>query len=107
MKKSLLALLAVGTLALGACTSPPTQNEINIITNACNVDAAIRPLVTALAPLANPEEILAVTTARGVIDPICANPAGSVASNTVAVLSSNVATIQTVLGKLQARKAGK
>jgi hypothetical protein len=106
MKKVLLALTA-STLALMACTTPPTQNEVNAITNICLVDSGIRPLVTALEVLATPEEVAGLTTARAVIDPICANPAGSVASNAVAVLTNNVANIQAILIKLQARKAGK
>ena len=104
--KKILAIVALGVLALSACTSPPTQNEVNAITNICLVDAGVRPLVTALEVLATPEEVAGITTARAVIDPICANPAGSVASNAVAVLSNNVANIQAILVKLQARKAG-
>jgi len=105
MKKSLLALIA-SAFALTACTTPPSENQVKVITNICLVDADIRPLVTALEVLATTQEVAGIAAARAVIDPICANPAGSVASNTVAVLTNNVANIQAILAKLQARKAG-
>ena len=82
MKKSLLALLAGIVFVLGACTTPPPADIIAAIQNACVIDAGIRPTITALEPLATPFQVLIIKSARSVIDPICANPSGSVQANT-------------------------
>jgi hypothetical protein len=105
MKKSLLALIA-SALALTACTTQPTQNEVNTITNICLIDSGIRPLVTALEVFATPDEISGIAAARVAIDQVCENPSSSVASNAVGILTKNVGYIQSILVKLQNRKGG-
>lgn len=107
MKKSLLVLLAGIAICLGACTTPPPSDVVAAIQNACVIDAGIRPTVTALEPLATPAEVLAINAARSVIDPICANPAGSVQANTLTILATNVGNIQGIIVSLQTRKAVK
>ena len=74
---ALFVLAAFAAFFFSACTTVPTSNEVALIQNACNVDATLRPTVTALLAvpgLATPEEVLIVNTARSAIDPICANP---------------------------------
>ena len=107
MKKSLLILLAGIAICLGACTTPPPSDIVAGIQNACFIDASIRPSVNALEPLATIQEVQAISAARAVIDPICANPSGSVQANTLTILATNIGNIQGILISLQTRKAGK
>jgi len=120
MKKSLFSsLLSVAVCAvsvasaamLGGCstlTGTPTDSQVAIIQNACAVDAGVRPTVTALLAiggLATADETAAVTAARALIDPICANPSGSVQANALAVVTGATGQIVAIVTKLQARKA--
>ncbi len=107
MKKSLLALLAGIVLVLGACTTPPPADIIAAIQNACVIDAGLRPTITALEPLATPFQVLIIKSARSVIDPICANPSGSVQANTLTILATNIGNIQGVIVALQTGQAAK
>ena len=106
MKVILATLLA---LSLAACTTVPTTDQVAMIQNACNIDATIRPTVTALLAvpgLATPEENLAVQAARDAIDPICANPTGTPAANAQAILAKQTGNIIGIIAALQARKSG-
>lgn len=107
MNKYLLALAIAGLVILSACTTPPPSQIVAAIQNACFIDATMRPTVTALEPLATPTQVLAINTARSVIDPICANPEGSVQANTMTILATNIGNIQGILVALQTQKAGK
>ena len=109
MKKLALVLSATAAFVLSACTTVPTQDQVNLIKNACNVDATIRPTVTALLAvpgLATPAEAQAITVARAAIDPICANPEGTPAANAQAILANQTGNILGIIATLQARKAG-
>lgn len=62
---------------LAGCAYPPTPGQVNQIKVACAADAGLRPsvdLLLSLPGLAKPEEVLAITSARVIIDPICKNP---------------------------------
>lgn len=107
MKKSLLVLLSIAAIVLGACTTPQPADVVVAIQNACVIDAGIRPTVTALEPFATPAEVLAINSARSVIDPICANPSGSVQANTLTILATNIGNIQGIIIALQTRQAAK
>lgn len=103
----LIALAASAAFFMPACTTLPSQNQVTLIQNACNVDATIRPTVTALLAvpgLATPEENLVVQAARDAIDPICANPTGTPAANAQAILAKQTGNIIGVITALQARK---
>ncbi len=112
MKKFFLFLAAaVLALAFAACTTTgaPNATQVQAIQQACAIDAGVRPSVTVLLSipgLATVQEVAAVAAARAVIDPICANPAGSVQANSLAVLSSATGQVTSILIQLQARKAG-
>jgi hypothetical protein len=87
--------------------STPDARVVAAIQDSCNVDAAIRPTVTALLNvpgLATQQEVLIVDAARSVIDPICANPSGSVSANTQAILAANVGKIAGLIVTLQTRQ---
>jgi hypothetical protein len=106
-----LAITACGTsgTAPAALTAAPSADQVVAIQNACAIDAGIRPTVTALLTvpgLATVQEVAAVTAARAVIDPICANPSGSVQANTLAVLTGATGNVLAIVTQLQARKSG-
>ena len=105
---ALFVLAAFAAFFFSACTTVPTSNEVALIQNACNVDATLRPTVTALLAvpgLATPEEVLIVNTARSAIDPICANPTGTPAANAQAILATQTGNIIGIITALQTRKA--
>ena len=112
MKKFFLFLAAaVLALAFAACTTTgaPNATQVQAMQQACAIDAGVRPSVTVLLSipgLATVQEVAAVAAARAVIDPICANPAGSAQANSLAVLSSATGQVTSILIQLQARKAG-
>ena len=101
MKKlfTLFAIAAIMALAACSTTGPagtPDASQVAQIQMACAVDAGLRPQVTVLISLpgvATPEAIAAVVAARGVIDTVCANPAGSVQANALAAFSGATATV--------------
>lgn len=113
MKHSLLALAiaaAAASLSLAGCAASgaPDAPQVQMIQNACAVDAGLRPTVTALLAvpgLATPDEVAAVVAARAVIDPVCANPAGSVQANAIAAVTGASATVLGIVTQMQARKA--
>ena len=111
---SSLLLLAVTSALAGAalmtgCAAPlvPTPTEVQLIKNACAADAVVRPTVSLLldAGLATPAESAAVTAARDLIDPICADPGGSVQANALAVVTNASGQVLAIVKQLQARKA--
>jgi len=108
-RQPLVALLAaILLIPLNGCSTTPTQNEIAAITNACAIDSGIRPIVTellAVPGLATPAESLAVTTARAVIDPICANPSATPQANALSALTGASAQIIGIVTVLKARQA--
>ena len=112
--KTTIAILASALLLSACATSPtgavtPTAQTVQQIQQACLVDAGIRPIVTALLAvpgLATVQEVAAVAAARQVIDPICANPAGSIQANTMTILTQNINTVTSLLGVLNARNGG-
>lgn len=97
--------------ALGGCSTvggTPTDTQVAAIQNACNLDAAVRPTVTVLLEipgLATVAEKAAIDGARTIIDPICANPSGSVQANALAALTGASGQIVAIVTKLQLRKA--
>jgi hypothetical protein len=104
------AVLSVAVCFAG-CAAPPTPGQQTQIRMACAADAGIRPSVDVLRAIpgfATPAEETAILTARSIIDPICANPAGpfTVADPYVAVTQAS-ATVAGVLVQMEARKAGK
>jgi len=102
-----ITLSCVFAIALCACTTTPTANQVAAITNACAIDAGIRPTITellAIPGLATPAEITAVATARAVIDPICANPSATPQANALAALTGASAQVIAIVTTLQARK---
>ena len=103
MKK--LALIAVAAIALAACTTPPTDAQVQRIQTACAVDAGIRPAVTTLLVFATPAEVAGIAAARAVIDPICANPGGTVQANAISAFTAATAQVVGIYGDMQARKA--
>ena len=110
MKKLFTLAAACSVLALAACstTGTPEAGQVQQIQTACAVDAGIRPTVTALLAipgLATVQEVAAVGAARAVIDPICANPGGSVQANAITILVSANAQLVGIVAQLQARKA--
>lgn len=96
--------MALCVMALSACIPPP-PDIVTQIKNACAIDAQIRPTVIALEVFATPQEVMVINTARSVIDPICANPNGTIASNTLAILINNIATIQGIVISIQNQKS--
>jgi hypothetical protein len=106
MKYFVVAALA---LSLSACSTVPTTDQVDMIKNACNVDAAMRPTVSALLAvpgLSTASEQLAISTARAAIDPICANPTGTPLVNAQTILAQQTGNIMGIIATLQARKAG-
>ncbi len=103
-----LSLFAgVSLLTFAGCVTAPTANQVAAITNACAIDTGIRPTITALLAipgLATPAEIAAVTAARAVIDPICANPSATPQANALAALTGASAQVIAIVTTLQERK---
>ena len=101
------AAVLMAAAALTACaafTATPGAAQVAAIQSACIVDATVRPTVTDLLVLATPAENDAVTAARKIIDPICANPTAPLATDALTTFSESTAQIANVLGMLQARK---
>ena len=108
-----ILILAISTLAIStltACVSPqaaPNANQVAAIQNACAVDAGLRPTITVLLAvpgLAKVEEVEAVTAARAIIDPVCANPSGTVQANAIAAVTGASAQIIGIVTQLQLRQ---
>jgi hypothetical protein len=106
--KFVIALLIGCFIAFcGGCATTPTASQVQAIENACAIDAGIRPIVTellAVPGLATPAESLAVSTARNIIDPICANPSASPKANTLAALTGASMNIVNIVTALKARQ---
>lgn len=105
-----LAAAFVAVLCLSGCANPPTPTQAQAIQNACAVDKGLRPsvdLLLAIPGLAKPEELAAITTARAIIDPICANPAGPFTLDPQAELTRATATVMGLAVQLEQRKAAK
>lgn len=104
--KALIAAFAAASLA--ACATAPPANVVTAIQNACAIDAGLRPIVVELQMvpgLVQPPEALALTAARAVIDPICANPAASPEANTLTALTGASAQIVGVVTAVKARQS--
>lgn len=100
--KRIIAVSAI--LAMSACATVPNDQTVMVIQNSCAVDAGLRPVVTVLLAtpgVAQPEDVAAITAARAVIDPICANPSGPVQANAIAALTGATAQIVAITAKLQ------
>ena len=113
MKRSIFGFASICVAALlCACATPgaaPNAAQVADIQTACAVDAGLRPTVTgllAIPGLATVDEVAAVTAARAVIDPICANPGGTVQANAIAAVTSASAQVLGIVTQLQARKSG-
>lgn len=103
-----LITLTLITAALAGCATAPTVTQVQAIQNACAIDAGIRPIVLelqAIPGLVQPAENLAITAARGIIDPICANPAASPQANTLAALTGASAQIVGIVSSVKQRQA--
>jgi hypothetical protein len=107
---TLLAAIAAALCLLVGCGTLPTPTQVGQIRIACAADAGLRPSVSilmAIPGLANPEEVLAVNAARGVIDQVCANPEAPFAGGDPYVaVTQATGTLAGVLVQLQTRKAG-
>jgi uncharacterized lipoprotein YajG len=98
--------IAVAMLFAG-CATVPTANQVVEIKMACSIDAGIRPTITALLAipdLAKPEEVAVVGAARAIIDPICANPSGSLQEDALSAVAGATGQIVGIVTALQARK---
>ena len=111
MRKNLLSLsiaASIGAIGLAACTTTaPNASQVQQIQTACAIDAGLRPTANALLAipgLATPQEIAGVVAARAVIDPVCANPAGSVEANTIAAFTSATAQVVGIVTALKTRQ---
>lgn len=105
MFRSICALAAYATIAMcTACATAPSTDVVSDIAAACAADAAVRPIVTSLAVLATPAESQALTLARGLIDPICANPAAAPSTNALQIVMTQGAAIVGVIETLRARQ---
>ena len=111
---SITYMLAIGCLlaasALIGCsilssTAPPTSAQVQEITNACAIDAGVRPAVTALEALATPAEVAGITAARAIIDPICANPSATSQTDAITAFTAAVTQVVGYEATLSARKA--
>jgi len=104
------ALAAAACITFAGCAAPgatPDAAQVQQIQTACAIDAGLRPTVTALLAipgLATFDEVAAVGAARAVIDPICANPAGSVQANTIAAITSASAQLVGIVAQIEGRK---
>lgn len=105
MFRSIRTLVACAAVALcAACATAPSTDIVSDITAACAADAAVRPIVTQLEVLATPAETQALTLARGVIDPICANPAAAPSANALQIVMTQGGVILGVVETLRARQ---
>ena len=104
---ALIAALALGTLvaACGSTTTTPSASEVQSIQNACAGDAALRPIVADLMPLATSAEKAGVDAAHAAIDQVCANPSGTMQANALAIVVGQSANVVALVSELQARKA--
>lgn len=94
-------------LMLSGCATAPGAAEVTQIQTACAVDAGLRPTVTVLLAvpgLANVQDVAAITAARAVIDPICANPGGTPQANAIAILAGASGQLVGIVTQLQARQ---
>lgn len=101
------AALSIAVCFAG-CTTPPTQTQVQQITNACAMDKGLRPSVDvllAIPGLAKPEEIAAVAAARAIVDPICANPSAPFPADPTAQITQATATVAGLVVQIEARKA--
>ena len=107
---AIASIAAAACLMLAACSTPgaaPNAAQVSEIQTACAVDAGLRPTITgllAIPNLATLDEVAAVTAARAVIDPICANPSGTVQAHAIAAVTSASAQVLGIVTQLQARK---
>ena len=107
----LFAIIAITSLMVAACSSPgspPTAAQVLQIQNACAIDAGIRPTVSlllAVPNLASAQEVAAVTAARAVIDPICANPTATLQSDALTAFTVAATQVIGIETALEARKA--
>ena len=94
-------------LMLSGCATAPGAAEVAQIQTACAVDAGLRPTVSVLLAvpnLATAQEATTIIAARAVIDPICANPAGTPQVNAIAVLAGASGQLVGIVTQLQARQ---
>ncbi len=108
MKKLFAFYLACAVLALAACATAPGAAQVEQIQTACAVDAGLRPTVSVLLAvpnLATAQEETTIIAARAVIDPICANPAGTPQANAIAILAGASGHLVGIVTQLQARQA--
>lgn len=86
--KRTIAFCAI--VALAACSTVPSGQQVFAIQNACAVDAGLRPAVNVLIAtpgLVPADDVAALIAARAVIDPICSNPSGPFEANALAALT--------------------
>ena len=109
MKKLIAPFFAAAfvliTALLAACATPPTDAQVQRIQLACAVDAGIRPSITALMVFATPQESAGIVAARAVIDPICANPGGTVQANAIAAFTAATTQVVSIYSDMKTRKA--
>jgi len=102
------ALVAILAIPAAACTTvAPDAGGVQAITQACLVDATVRPqldVLLAVPGLATPAERVTVADARLVIDPVCANPSGTFAANTATAFAGATGQIAALVEQLAARK---
>lgn len=106
MKQSLIMAAFAAAAATACATNPsmtPEEARLDRIQRACALDAVIRPTITQLLtlPKATDNDRETVAIARAAIDPICANPAGSVGTNVLTTLTANTGKILAIVAKLQ------
>lgn len=104
---TLVAALTVAAVTCACATTTdmtPEEARVARIQRACALDAVVRPTITQLlaTPKATDEDRLKVASARAAIDPICANPAGTVGANVITTLTANTGNILSIIAKLQA-----
>ena len=108
MRKNLAAIAAVCSLvACSVATIAPDAPVVAAIKSACAADALLRPsasILIAIPGLATPGEAAAVLAARAVVDPICANPDGSIGSNAAAAVEGATGQILAVVAQIGARR---
>lgn len=103
MWMGLMGVFAIGVI--NGCATPPTTSQVTAITNACAIDAGLRPVVTELLPMANATETSVITAARAVIDPICANPSAAPQTNAISAVTGAAAEIVNIVSQIKARQA--
>lgn len=107
MKQAIAILAFIGGFIAAGCTIAPTQDPASVIQGACAADEVVRPFVTevmAIPGTVKPDEALAITAARGIIDPICTNPTVPPSQNTITALTTSVSQIQAIVLAIKARK---